>query len=127
MTSLLYTAVGWDMYDPRMTLKGEAGEDDIGIGACCWISSTNGEIYLSDDATSIIHGCALTEANDGDELVLVTHGRLRVTDSNTPGINVYGQLNAGGSAPNDTISGAVCGFSIENYLIFVHIDSVSAT
>ena len=126
MTSLLYTAVGWDMYDPRLTLKGEAAEDDIGVGACCWIS-TNGEIYLTDDIQSRVHGCALTAADDGDELVLVTHGRLRVTDSNAMGALVYGQLNEGGSAPNATTDGNVCGFSVENYLIFVHIDSPSAT
>ena len=115
------------MYDPRMTLKGTAGEDDIEVGACCWFNSTNGDIYLTDDATSIIHGCALTSADDGDELVLVTHGRLRVTDSNTPGALVYGQRNVGGSAPNVVTTGNVCGFSVEDYLIFVHIDSPSAS
>ena len=126
MVSMVYTAVGWDMYDPRMTLKGEAGEDDIGIGACCWFSG-NGEIYLTDNVQSRVHGCALTMADDGDELVLVTHGRLRVPDTNTMGALVYGQDNEGGSAPNVITSGNVCGFAIEANLIFVHIDSPSAT
>jgi len=128
MTSLLYTAVGWDMYDPRLTLKGTAGEDDIEVGACCWISGSYGEIFLTDDAMSIVHGCALTRADEGDELVLVTHGRLRVPDDNTIGAAVYGQINPGrGSAPNVTVSGNVCGFAIESNLLFVHIDQASAT
>jgi len=124
MVSYAYTAVGWDMYDPRLTLKGEAGEDDIEVGACCHIS-TNGEIWLTDNNTSIVHGCALTSADDGDELVLVTHGRLRVATSNTPGAQVYGQINDGGSVPDDNAEGNVVGFAIENYLVFVHIDSDS--
>jgi len=116
------------MYDPRLTLKGTAGEDDIEVGACCWISASYGDIFLCDDAVSIVHGCALTRADEGDELVLITHGRLRVADDNVIGAQVYCQHNAGrGSAPNTSIHGNVCGFSIENNLIFVHTDSVSLT
>jgi len=123
--TLLYEAVGWDMYDPRMTLKAEAGEA-IEKGACCWIH-TDGLIYLTDNVEDRIHGCALTDASSGDELVLITHGRLKVVDTNTIGALVYGQQNNGGSVPNTTATGQICGFSITATMIFVHIDSVSAT
>ena len=122
--TLLFEAVGWDMYDPRMTLKAAAGED-IEKGACCWIH-TDGLIYLSDDSEDKVHGCALTDAKSGDELVLVTHGRLKVVDTNTIGNLAYGQANDGGSVPNTTNAGHVCGFCIAATMIFVHIDSVSA-
>jgi len=123
--ALAFYAVGWDMYDPRMTLKGTAGEDGIEVGVCCWIH-TDGLIYLTDNIQDRIHGCALTAANEGDELTLITHGRLKVVDTNTIGALIYGQANAGGSVPNTTVAGQVCGFSIEADLLFVHIDSVSA-
>ena len=122
-----YTAVGWDMYDPRMTLKATVvSTDTLFVGACCWIDS-NGYVNLSDNGEDRIHGCALTAANAGDEVVLVTHGRLKVVDTNTIGALIYGQQNAGGSVPNTTTTGQICGFSIEATLLFVHIDSPSAT
>ena len=125
--AIAYEAVGWDMYDPRMTLKGTVvSTDTLFVGACCWIDS-NGYVNLSDNGEDRIHGCALTAANAGDEVVLVTHGRLKVVDTNTIGALIYGQQNADGSVPNTTTTGQICGFSIEATLLFVHIDSPSAT
>ena len=122
-----YSAVGWDMYDPRMTLKATVvSTDTLFVGACCYIDA-NGYINLSDNGEDRIHGCALTAANPGDEVVLVTHGRLKVVDTNTIGALIYGQQNAGGTVPNTTTTGQICGFSIEATLLFVHIDSPSAT
>ena len=123
--ALLFSAVGWDMYDPRMTLKAAAAEA-ISVGECCWIH-TDGLIYISDNIEDRVHGCALTTAAIGDELVLVTHGRLKVVDTNTIGNLAYGQADANGSAPNTTAAGQVCGFCIAADMIFVHIDSPSAT
>jgi len=123
--ALAFEAVGWDMYDPRMTLKAVTAEA-ITKGACCYIH-TDGLIYLSDDSEDRIHGCALTTEAAGSELVLVTHGRLKVVDTNTIGNLAYGQANAGGSVPNTTVAGQVCGFCIAATMIFVHIDSPSAT
>lgn len=122
--ALLYEAVGWDMYDPRMTIKAVTAED-IEKGACCWVH-TDGLIYLTDNIDNTVQGCALTTEASGNELVLVTHGRLKVVDTNTIGALVYGQQNNGGSVPNTTNAGNVCGFCIAADLIFVHIDSVSA-
>ena len=122
--ALLYEAVGWDMYDPRMTLKATTAED-IEKGACCWIH-TDGLIYLTDNISNTVHGCALTTEALGNELVLVTHGRLKVVDTNTIGALARGQQNDGGSVPNTTAAGQICGFCIAADMIFVHIDSVSA-
>ena len=122
--TLAYEAVGWDMYDPRMTLKGVTAED-ITKGCCCWIGS-NGLIYLTDNIINTVHGCALTTEAAGNELVLVTHGRLKVVDTNTIGALAKGQQNDGGSVPNTNSAGQVCGFCIAAKMIFVHIDSVSA-
>jgi len=122
-----YEAVGWDMYDPRLTLKGTVvSTDTIFVGACCYIDS-NGYVNLTDDGQDRVHGCALTTANPGDEVVLITHGRLKVKDTNTIGALIYGQAASGGNVPNTNVSGQVCGFAIEANLLFVHIDSPSAT
>ncbi len=123
--ALAYSAIGWDMYDPRMTLKAVTAEA-ITMGTCCWID-TDGLVYLTDNGEDRIHGCALTTEAAGNEIVLVTHGRLKVVDTNTIGALIYGQQNAGGSVPNTTTTGQICGFSIEATLLFVHIDSPSAT
>ncbi len=122
-----YSAVGWDMYDPRMTLKATVvSTDTLFVGACCWIDS-NGYVNLSDNIEDRIHGCALTAANPGDEVTLITHGRLKVVDTNTIGALIYGQNTALGEVPNTNVAGQVCGFAIEATLLFVHIDSASAT
>jgi len=123
-------AVGWDMYDPRMTLKAtvKTGET-VGIGDCCYIDS-NGYINVSDTSQDKTHGCALMAASAGDELVLVTHGRLKMVTEQTPGALVYPQDTADGtgSPPDDAQAGTEepVGFAIEAYLIFVHIDNLSA-
>jgi len=122
-----YTAVGWDMYDPRMTLKGTVvSTDTLFIGACCYIDS-NGYINLTDNLVNTVHGCALTAANPGDEVTLVTHGRLKVVNTNTIGALAYGQAAAGGNVPFTNTSGQKCGFCIEADLLFIHIDTASAT
>lgn len=121
-----YEAVGWDMYDPRMTLKGTViPTDTLFVGACCYIDG-NGYVNLTDDSEDKIEGCALTAANPGDEVTLITHGRLKVAATNTRGALIYGQTDSGGSVPNTETTGQVCGFSIEAKLLFVHIDSTSA-
>jgi len=123
-------AVGWDMYDPRMTIKAtvKTGET-VGIGDCCYIDS-NGFINVSDTTIDKTHGCALMAANAGDELVLVTHGRLRMVTEQTPAAFVYAQdtIAGTGSPPDDTQASGYepVGFAIEAYLIFVHIDNLSA-
>ena len=124
-----YLAIGWDMYDPRLTLKGTVvSTDTLFVGACCYIDA-NGYINLTDDAGGFdrIHGCALTAANPGDEVTLITHGRLKVVDTNTIGALIYGQADSGGTVPNTNVSGQICGFAIEATLLFIHIDSASAT
>jgi len=129
-------AVGWDMYDPRMTIKATVamlGTDtaaafDIDIGDCCFINGS-GEIEVTDHSVSKTHGCALMAAEGGDELVLITHGRLKMVTEQTPGALVYPQDTAVdvGSPPDDTLYSTMppCGFAIEAYLIFVHIDNAS--
>ena len=129
-------AKGWDMYDPRLTIKatvaalGAQGGAafTIDIGDCCYIDG-NGAIQVSEDTEDKCHGCALKAAVGGDELVLITHGRLKMVTAQTPGHNVYSQ-HAGqdtGSPPDDTSAGPIVGFAAEEYLIVVHIDSVSTT
>ena len=124
-----YEAVGWDMYDPRMTLKATVATGvTVNKGYCCRIDNA-GEIVvdLSGGGTEErVHGCALTDASAGDELVLVTHGRLRVVDTQIMGDLVYGQQQANGSCPNTAAAGKQVGFAIEANLIFVHIDTTSA-
>ena len=122
--ALAFEAEGWDMYDPRMTLKAVTAED-ITKGACCWIAA-NGLVYLTDNLDNTVQGCALTTEAEGNEIVLVTHGRLKVVDDNTIGALAYAQQNDGGSVPNTNNAGQVCGFCIAVDMIFVHIDAVSA-
>jgi len=123
-------AVGWDMYDPRMTLKAtvKTGQT-VGIGDCCYIDG-NGVINVSDTDEDKCHGCALMAATGGDELVLITHGRLKMVTEQIPGALVYPQDTTAdiGSPPDDLLTGTIepCGFAIEAYLIFVHIDNLSA-
>ena len=122
-------AVGWDMYDPRMTVKATVKSDQtIDIGDCCWIDS-NGLINVSDTDQDRCHGCALEAATGGDELTLVTHGRLKMVTAQEEGNLVYAQDTTAliGSPPDDTqaASYAPVGFAIEEYLIQVHIDNLS--
>lgn len=125
----MVTAVGWDMYDPRLTVKAVLAEA-LGIGDCGFIH-TDGLIYASDDNQSRCHGCALEAGAVDDMIVLVTHGRLRMVTAQTPGAPVYTQhAGAGvGSPPDDTDPGShnPVGFAIEAYLIFVHVDGANAT
>jgi hypothetical protein len=131
-------AIGWDMYDPRLTIKatvaalGAQGGAAflIDIGDCCYIDGS-GDIQVSEDTEDKCHGCALMAASGGDELVLITHGRLKMETAMTPGSNVFSN-HAGqdtGSPPVDTSVGGspIVGFAVEEYLIVVNIDSVSAT
>ena len=118
-------AVGWDMYDPRLTVKGTLAEA-IGLGDCCWIH-TDGLVYLSDNVEDKCNGCGLTAGAIGDEITLVTHGRLRMVTAQTPGANVLSCGLSGGGPPDDGGSGPIVGFAAETYLIIVHIDSVSTT
>lgn len=122
-------AVGWDMYDPRLTIKAEVytGET-VGIGDCCYIDG-NGYINVSDTDEDKCHGCALEAATAGDMLVLVTNGRLRMVTAQTPGANVNSSQGASGTGnpPDDGGAGPIVGFAVEEYLVFVNIDSVSTT
>jgi len=124
-----YEAIGWDMYDPRMTLKATVATGvTVHLGYCCRINSS-GEIVvdLSGGGTEErVHGCALKAASAGDELVLITHGRLKVVDTQIMGDLVYGQQEANGSCPNTNAAGKQVGFAIEADLVFVHIDTTSA-
>lgn len=120
-------ATGWDMYDPRNSLKAEAAEA-ISMGEGCYINN-DGLIYICDNiVTDKCHGYALTDAADGDMLVLVTHGRLRVQTAQTQGNKAYSGNFAGGTAPSTTfVTGIVVGTAIEEYLVWVHIEpSLSA-
>jgi len=111
-------AVGWDMYDPRLTVKGTCS-DALEIGWCAFIH-TDGLIYYS-GSTQTVHGCALKEAAVDDEVTLVTHGRLRMVTAQNKGVVVKGPTSGSGSPPDDGLTGKICGYSIEEYLIFVHI------
>lgn len=110
-------AVGWDMYDPRLTVKGTALEV-IHLGDCCYIDA-DGVRYT--DATEKINGCALKAYAIGDEVTLITHGRLRMVTAQVPGAEVSGPNGGTGTPPDDAGGGRACGFAIEEYLIFVHI------
>ena len=127
-------AQGWDMYDPRLTVKATvaalgaqtAAAFVIDIGDCCYIDG-NGDIQVSETTQDRCHGCALMAAEGGDELVLVTHGRLKMVTAQTPGNDVMSP-HAGadvGQPPSDGGAGQVVGFAVEEYLIVVNIDSVS--
>jgi len=124
-----YEAVGWDMYDPRMTLKATVATGvTVNLGYCCRINNV-GEIVVDlsgGGAEERVHGCALTAAGAGDELVRVTHGRLKVVDTQIMGDLVYGQQEANGSCPNTAGNGKQVGFAVAADLIFVHIDTTSA-
>jgi len=101
-------AVGWDMYDPRMTLKGTLVET-VHLGDCCYIAADG--IHFT-DATETIHGCALMAGVLGDEIVLITHGRLKMVDIQVPGVLVYGPDGGSGAPPDESGAGKVCGFAI---------------
>ncbi|GAH74460.1 unnamed protein product, partial [marine sediment metagenome] len=75
------------------------------------------------------HGCALQAAVGGDELVLVTHGRLRMVTAQTPGADVKSP-HAGadvGQPPDENGGGQVVGFAVEEYLIVVNISATSTS
>ncbi len=111
-------AVGWDMYDPRLTIKGKAAEA-LSLGDCAYIH-TDGLIYYT-DATEDIDGCALKAVAVGEEVTLVTHGRLRMVTAQTPGSAVQGPNGGSGTPPDDGGGGRICGMVISTYLILVHI------
>jgi len=118
----MVTAIGWDMYDPRLTVKGELAEA-LPIGGCGFIH-TDGLIYASDDDESKCHGFALEAGAVGDIIVLVTYGRLRVSDTFDEGTNVFTQHagSAIGSAPGTTNAGGhnPVGYTIDTHLMLVH-------
>lgn len=122
-----YRSVGWDMYDPRTTIKATVlASETIYLGDACRIDSDG---YITNDlnATDRIHGLALTGAVGGDELVLVTHGRLKVVDTQTNvGDLVMGGTEVNGSSPNTEAGGQACGWAISAKLLFIHVDNVSA-
>jgi hypothetical protein len=125
----VYRSVGWDMYDPRMTIKATVldGLTDIFVGDCCRIDS-NGYITtdLGNGANNRVHGLALTTAKALDKLVLVTHGRLKVEDTQADiGDLVNGPNTTAASSPNTALTGHPCGFAIEAKLLFIHIDNLS--
>jgi len=120
-------AVGWDMYDPRLTVKATLAED-LPIGGCGWID-TDGLIYASDNSQSRCHGCALEAGVAGEKVVLVTYGRLRVADTFEEGTLVYTQ-EAGdgtGSPPGTTqpASHNPVGYTIEPHLMLIHPDGLN--
>lgn len=118
-------AMGWDGYDPRLTVKGVLAEA-VDLADCCYVAG-DGLIYLSDNGEDKCHGCALKAGAIGDTATLITHGRLRMVTAQTPGANVLSCNQAGGSPPDDGGGGPIVGFAVETYLIIVNIDSVSTT
>lgn len=129
----MVVAVGWDMYDPRLTIKGKAATA-FEIGYCGYIKSSDGLLYatatdFNGSAVETVHGCALKKAAIDDELVLITHGRLKMVTEQTEGNLIKGPTvtdSEGVSPPSTTLTGRTCGFAIEDYLVFVHIDNASA-
>ena len=120
-------AVGWDMYDPRLTTKVVLAEAcDI---ADCMYVHTDGLAYLSDNDEDKCHGCALKAGAIGDTMTLIRNGRLRMVTAQTPGANVMTpNLGSGvGSPPDDAGAGPIVGYAAETYLIIVAIDSTSTT
>ncbi len=118
-------AVGWDMYDPRLTTKVILAEA-CDLADCMYIH-TDGLAYLSDNGEDKCHGCALEAGSIGDAMTLVRNGRLRMVTAQTPGANVLSCGAAGGSPPDDGNSGPIVGYAAETYLIIVQIDAVSTT
>lgn len=115
-------AVGWDMYQPRSTIKVEAAEA-IGKGECCYILNTDGLAYLCDAGeNNKCHGVALNGVAAGEMVTLVTDGRLRVATAQTIGNQAFsGNIN-GGTAPTTTLAtGIVVGMAIADYLVLVRI------
>ena len=116
--------VGWDMYDPRTTIKVEAAED-LGIGKGCYIAS-DGKAYLDDNSVSnMVHGVPLKSVKAGEQVVLVTHGRLYTTVLQTIGNKAKVSTASGGAVISTTLSGVTAGFAIGAYLIMVHIEPAS--
>lgn len=123
-----YKSVGWDMYDPRMTIKATVNADVVKVykGYACQINSS-GEIIVDLSGDDRVHGLALTDANPGDKLVIVTHGRLKTVHAqDTIGDIAYGGTDADGCTPDTILTGTPCGWAIEEYLLFIHIDNLSA-
>jgi hypothetical protein len=114
--------VGWDMYDPRSTIKAEAAEA-ITAGYACYIH-TDGKAYLDDNSVNNqVHGVALIDAAVGELVTLVTHGRLYTTATQTIGNKAKVSNQAGGGLPSTAGSGtATAGFAIDTYLIMIHIE-----
>jgi len=115
---------GWDMYEPRSTIKAEAAE---AIKACyaCYIAS-DGKAYLCDNTVNnMVHGVALKAVAAGEQVVLVTHGRLYVTILQTIGNKAKVTTSSGGNVPSTTLSGVTCGSAIGAYLVLVHVEPAS--
>lgn len=115
--------VSWDMYDPRMTLRGIVDAlDTLTRGEACYFH-TDGTIRSCDNGKSdLFHGCALKDYAAGTMATLITHGRLNVTTAQT----IAGEAlvpNTSGGGPPDTAGGgsAVAGWAYATYAIFIHV------
>lgn len=121
------TCEGIKFFDLRTTIKAEAGES-ISMGESCYISS-DGEAYVVDNGKAdVVHGWALQDASEGDNLTLATKCRMQVDTSQTIGARVYTGNVSGGSAPSTTLSanGVVCGFAWDTYKIYCEIPTPGA-
>lgn len=118
------SAISWDMYDPRSTIKAQAAED-IAAGYACYIAS-DGKAYLCDDGVNNqVHGVALKATSSGEKVTLITHGRLNVIIAQTIGNKAKVTTASGGNSPSTTLSGVCAGFAIAAYVVFVHIEPAS--
>ncbi len=120
-------AVGWDMYDPRLTTKVQLAPDEAcDLGDCVYVH-TDGLGYLSDNGEDKCHGCALDAQPGSAWVTLVRNGRLRMVTAQVPGANVMSNATSGGGPPDDDGGGPIVGYAAETYLIIVQIDSTSTT
>lgn len=123
----MVTAIGWDMYEPRTTLKAVAVET-IEKGESVYIH-TDGLVYVVDNTKSdVCHGWALEAAAAGDYLTIVTEGRLNIVTTQTIGARVYTGNVAGGSAPSTTLAavGVICGYAVTANLVALRVVSPAA-
>jgi len=119
--------ISWDMYEPRTTLKAIAAED-MTRGESAYIS-TDGLAYVTDNTKSDqFNGCVLKDTLAGEEVVLVTHGRLNVTALQTIGGKAVVSNASGGGPPGTAAGGtAAAGFAISAYLLFIHAGTGAGT
>ena len=121
------TCQGIAFYDPRHSIKAEAGET-IPLGASCRLAS-DGKLYVVDNSKSdVCHGFALEAAVAGQYITLVGYCRMKVGATQTIGARVYTGAVSGGSAPSTTLSaaGLVVGFAWKADEIVVRAATVPA-